>query len=307
MNNVLIIILILTIAFVGCKPIEIGVPLDSVEDTDSVKKSGEISTDEVWSGTVLVDGDVIVAKGNSLTIDRGAKIKFAKNVKIIIDGTLYAEGQPNKTITFTSNETEPKTGDWGGLIFNESGLNSKLEYCIFQFHTQIICRTDSLKMSNCIIAEGSIAGIIFEIASPTFEDNMITKNGTGVICDKSASPNISHNSITANLNDGIECKGSSFAIIAYNAISNNRKNGIYCHAGASPEISFNNLTYNGSWAIIGGGKLKSNFIRGNKEQGMDAVDTRETLSGNQYQGVENVESSRSSPNIGAGVRKEERW
>ena len=59
--------------------------------------------------------------------------------------------------------------------------------------------------------------------------------------------------------------------------------------------------------MFGGGKLKSNFIKGNREQGMDAVDTRETLSGSQHQGVENVESPRSSPVTESGVRKEERW
>jgi hypothetical protein len=90
-------------------------------------------------------------------------------------------------------------------------------------------------------------------------------------------------------------------------ISNNKKNGIYCHAGASPEISFSNFTNNGGWSITGGGKLSNNFIRGNREQGMDAVDTRDSISSSQYQGVENVESPRSSPVTEAGVRKQERW
>lgn len=295
------------IIYIGCKPIEIGEPLDSADLSNAVKKSGEITKDEVWSGMILVESDVTVSKNGSLTIDKGAKVKFAKNSKLIVNGTLYAEGQENKAITFTSSEPTPKPGDWGGFIFNESSLNSKMEFCVLQFHTTIICRSDSLKLNNCIIAEGSVAGIIFEIASPTIEDNIITKNGVGIICDKSASPTISHNAITSSLNDGIECRGSSFAVISYNSISNNRKNGIYCHSGASPEISFNNITFNGSWAVTGGGKLSSNFIRGNREQGMEAVDTRESLSSSQYQGVENVESARSSSIAEAGVRKKERW
>lgn len=300
-------LLISSILLTGCKPIEIGEPLGTVEDAKAIKKSGELSADEIWSGTIIVESDVIVPKGSALTIDRGTKVKFAKNAKMVVDGTLFAEGQPNKSITLTSNEIEPKPGDWGGVIFNESSQNSKVQYCVFQFHTQIICRTDSLGMSDCIIAESGVAGMVFEIASPTFEDNMITKNEVGIVCDKSASPTITHNSITANLADGIECKGSAFPIISYNVINTNRKNGIYCHSGASPEISSNNISYNGSWAVFGGGKLKSNFIKGNREQGMDAIDTRETLSGSQYQGVENVESPRSSPITEAGIRKEERW
>jgi len=303
----ILILIFVTVIYIGCKPIEIGEPLDTVDKSNVIKKSGEITKDEIWSGTILVEGDVIVSKNGSLTIDKGSKVKFTKNTKLVVDGTLYSEGQENKSITFTSNETDPKPGDWGGIIFNESSLNSKMEFCVIQFHSAILCRSDSLKLNNCIIAEGSLAGIIFEITSPTIEDNIITKNNVGIICDKSSSPTISHNAITSNLNDGIECKGSSFPTISYNVISNNRRNGIYCYSGATPTISFNNITFNGSWAVSGGGKLSSNFIKGNREQGIDAVDTRESLSSSQYQGVENVESARSSAVAEAGVRKKERW
>ncbi len=295
------------IIFIGCKPIEIGEPLEIDNQANIIKKAGEINKDEIWSGVILVENDVVVPKNSSLTIDKGSKVRFVRNVKLIVDGTLYAEGEENKSITFTSNETDPKPGNWGGLIFNETSLNSKLEFCVFQFHNAIVCRSDSLKLNNCIITEGSLAGIIFEITSPTIEDNIITKNNVGIICDKSSSPIISHNAITSNLNDGIECKGSSFPTISYNVISNNRRNGIYCYSGATPIISFNNITFNGSWAVSGGGKLSSNFIKGNREQGMDAVDTNESLSSSQYQGVENVESARSSAILEAGVRKKERW
>jgi hypothetical protein len=297
------------IFYTGCKPIEIGEPLDTADtgSSNAAKKSGELTADEFWSKNILVESDVVIPKGISLTIDSGTKVKFSKNSRLIVNGTLYAEGKPNQSITLTSNEIDPKPGDWGGVIFSEDSLNSKLEYCVFQFHTQILCSSDSLRLNKCIIAEGSVAGIVFEIASPVIEDNMITQNATGIICDKSASPNISHNAITSNLIDGIECKGSSFAIISYNVINNNRKNGIYCHAGASPEISFNNFTYNGGWAVAGGGKLSNNFIKGNREQDMNAVDNRDSLSSSQYQGVENIESPRSTPVTEAGTRKEERW
>lgn len=302
-------ICLIAIFYIGCKPIVIGEPLETndIGSSNATKKSGELSTDEVWSKTILVEGDVVIPKGVALTIDSGTKVKFTKNSRLIVNGTLYAEGKPNQSITLTSNQTKPKPGDWDGVIFSEDSLNSRVEYCVFQFHTQIICRSDSLRLNKSIIAEGSVAGIVFEMNSPTIEDNMITQNATGIVCDKSASPTINHNAITSNLVDGIECSGSSFAIISYNVISNNRKNGIYCHSGASPEINFNSIMYNGGWAVTGGGKMSSNFIKGNREQGMDTIDTRDSLSSSQYQGVENNESPRSTPIVEAGVRKEERW
>lgn len=300
---------ILLMMFSGCKPIEIGQPMDTTDSSfaSAVKKSGILTSDEVWSGKILVDGDITIPKGNVVTIESGTIIRFAKGTKMIVDGTLLANGQVNRAITLTSNESNPQPGDWGGIIFSESSQNSRIEYCVLQFHTQIICRSDSLRLNDSIIAEGSSAGIVIEASSPTIEDNMITNNAIGIICDKSSAPNINHNAITSSLADGIECKGSSYPSISFNVISNNRKNGIYCLGASSPEIVSNNITYNGSWAVYGGGKLTSNYIRGNREQGMDAVDTGQTLSGSQYQGVENVDAPRSSPVPDAGVRKKERW
>ncbi len=306
----LVCLYLLSMALCGCKPIEIGQPMDTTESSslfNTVKKSGNLTTDEVWSGKILVEGDVIIPKGNVLTIESGATIKFAKGTKMIVDGTLLANGQVNRAITLTSNESNPQPGDWEGIIFSESSQNSRIEYCVLQFHNQIICRSDSLRLSDSIIAEASSAGIIFEASSPTIEDNMFTNNAIGIICDKSSAPNINHNAITSNLSDGIQCKGSSYPSISFNVISNNRKNGIYCLSASSPEIISNNIIYNGSWAVYGGGKLTSNYIRGNREQGMDAIDTGQTLSGSQYQGVENVDAPRSSPVADAGVRKKERW
>ena len=102
-------------------------------------------------------------------------------------------------------------------------------------------------------------------------------------------------------------KDSSFATISYNVINNNRKNGISCYSVAAPEITSNNIIHNGGWAVYSGGRLTGNFIQGNKERGMNSVDSSDSLSSNQYYGVENVESPRSSRVRDAGVRREERW
>ena len=290
----------------GCQPIKIGEPGGMADSSEPVKKSGEIAGDEVWSGVVIVESDVIVPKGSALTIRSGTKIKFSRGSKLVVNGSLYAEGEANRAITMTSAELEPKPGDWGGIVFSDSSFNSRMEYCFMEFHTQIICHSDSLQLTHSVIAQGSAAGIICDSASPTIEDNMITKNGVGILCEGSASPVISYNAIIANLLDGIECKGSSIPTISYNVITNNRKNGITCNSVASPEISYSNIMYNGGWAVYRGGKLISCFVQGNKERG-NAIDTNTSLSSDQYYGVESVDSPRSSQVEDAGVRKEERW
>ena len=300
-------LLMLAILSLGCQPIEIGQPGAMEDSSTPVTKSGELVGDEVWSGTIIVEGDVTVPKRVALTIDAGTTVRFSSGSKLVVNGSLFAEGQINRAITLASVDPEAETGAWGGIIFGQSSLNSRMEYCVIEFHTQILCRSDSLRLTNSIITEGGLAGIICDSASPTIEDNMIANNGVGIRCEGSASPTISYNAITSNLLDGIECKDSSFPTISYNVISNNRKNGISCYSVASPEVVSNNITYNGGWAVYGGGKLIRDFIQGNNERGMDAIETSESLSGDQYYGIESVESLRSSRVLEAGVRKEERW
>ncbi|MFC1712338.1 right-handed parallel beta-helix repeat-containing protein [Candidatus Poribacteria bacterium] len=298
---------LLTFVHLGCQPIEIGQPGAMSGSSVPVKKSGTLMKDEAWAGLIIVEGDVTVPNGMTLTIDNGTKVRFSKDSKLLINGSLYAEGQPNIAITLTSASPERKPGDWGGIIFSESSLNSRIEFCVIDFHQQIICRTDSLRLTDSIIAESNVAGIICDSASPIIEDNMITKNEVGIRCEGSAAPTISHNSITANFTDGIECKGASFANISYNAITNNRKNGISCYSASSPEITYNNIMHNGGWAVYDGGKMTSNFIQGNKEQGVNTIDNSRSPYSDQFYGVENVESPLSSRIIEAGVRKKERW
>ena len=60
-------------------------------------------------------------------------------------------------------------------------------------------------------------------------------------------------------------------------------------------------------AVEGGGKMISNFVQGNNEQGVNTVDTGRSPYSDQYDGIESVESPLSTYIIEAGVRKKERW
>ena len=76
-------------------------------------RSGKLSGDETWSGTVQMTGDVIVPEGITLTISPGTVIKLADyddtaggkypdRCELIIYGKLKIEGDKKDTITFIS-------------------------------------------------------------------------------------------------------------------------------------------------------------------------------------------------------------
>lgn len=96
--------------------------------------SGVITENTTWGPEkiYLLSGYVYVKSGAVLTIQPGTTIKGEKSSKgtlIIARGSkIIADGKRSKPIVFTSNETNPAPGDWGGVVICgyapvNSGLN----------------------------------------------------------------------------------------------------------------------------------------------------------------------------------------
>jgi hypothetical protein len=84
--------------------------------------SGAITQNTTWtkSKTYLLTGFVYVKSGATLTIEPGTTIKGDKTSKgtlIVTRGAkIVADGKRSQPIVFTSNETNPAPGDWGGVV-----------------------------------------------------------------------------------------------------------------------------------------------------------------------------------------------
>ena len=70
-------------------------------------QAGNIPSDEIWSGTIEVTGNVIVPQTVTLTIEPGTEILFADDTGLYIDGKLTATGTSAEPITFSSSSTTP--------------------------------------------------------------------------------------------------------------------------------------------------------------------------------------------------------
>lgn len=64
--------------------------------------------------TYTINGDLVVLKGDTLTIQAGATIKETGNHAFYIQGTLLSLGTPSKPITITTTLTQ-QPGQWGGF------------------------------------------------------------------------------------------------------------------------------------------------------------------------------------------------
>ena len=101
------------------------------KDKDNNKNNGEtkglsgsitdvktLDASEVY----LLDGPLIVEEGGVLNIPAGTTIKakkgFSSYILVLQGGKINVNGTAANPVTMTSNEANPESGDWGGLIIN---------------------------------------------------------------------------------------------------------------------------------------------------------------------------------------------
>lgn len=96
--------------------------------------STNITTNTTWTknNTYLLQGFIYVKGGATLTIEPGTTIKGDKTTKgalIVTRGSkLVADGTAAEPIVFTSNESSPTYGDWGGIILlGNAGTNATFQ------------------------------------------------------------------------------------------------------------------------------------------------------------------------------------
>jgi TonB family protein len=175
--------------------------------------SGELKGIINWSGTILVKGDVTVARNSQLNIAAGTRVLFAANsdqlkegddktrCELNIRGILVARGQSSKKIVFSSAAESPRMGDWYGIQLLYSEANNILENCQIEYaNTGVTVKNSQGLISNSEFRYNFNAGIVTEIKSnPTIRGCIISENGyAGIVCNLGSAPILSSNLISLN-------------------------------------------------------------------------------------------------------------
>jgi hypothetical protein len=127
-------------------------------------KSGVISGNEVWGALVIVNGDVVVPRGVTLTIAAGTTVKFTYdfdrtgssnpyNSELTVYGTLAIDGTPTEPVYLTSSNPQPEVADWAGIMVYD-GATLTMENCYLEYAQYGIISADQ---SNITITKSHIS------------------------------------------------------------------------------------------------------------------------------------------------------
>jgi RHS repeat-associated protein len=125
-----------------------------------------------------VTGDITVNTGVSLMIPAGTRLEFSQNTRLIVNGSLIVQGSQGNPATFTSSNTTPTMGFWGGLVVGPDASGVVIDYAVI---------------------EGANYGIYFNQADGEVHHSLIQTNNIGIFVSSESNPQITQgNTITAN-------------------------------------------------------------------------------------------------------------
>src|SRR5215203_581045 len=110
---------------IGCRKIEVddnGTNNGGSNTSDDLVLSGKINSDKTLQTgkTYKLRGAVYIVDGAKLTIEPGVTIqgeKSSRGALVVTRGTqVIANGTAEKPVVFTSDQSNPQRGDWGGIV-----------------------------------------------------------------------------------------------------------------------------------------------------------------------------------------------
>ncbi|MFC1999973.1 hypothetical protein ACFLXE_04350 [Chloroflexota bacterium] len=203
---------------------------------EAVVKTGDVTANETWSGTIHVMGDVLVQTDATLTIEAGTLVLVAarsddqqaggmgdldlfnpkdppydgqNRTSFRVSGTLIINGSQEEPVILTSDATNPQNDDWGDVLLKpEPGCKVEITRAIIEFtgsvgidSSEVMVRQSILRnMMGCVVIGGMGPETDPDTAldlTPTLTQNYIYNGGRHMVTVRSGAPTISHNVIMA--------------------------------------------------------------------------------------------------------------
>src|ERR1041385_4053413 len=206
---------------------------------------GDIANGTIWhAGDIQhITGNLHIPTGSTLTIEAGAIVKFNSggDLKLLVDGTLLAQGTAQLPIVFTSTDDDTgrdgilgtaddndtnnngsstaNPGQWESINFSaRSRSPSILDHVDIRFAGEnaagAIVTAGPLTISNSTIRDCSSSGIRITASNPTISQDKFIRNGlsfTGaaISMDLASNPTITSPTLSNNRTNGVLVDGGT--------------------------------------------------------------------------------------------------
>lgn len=262
--------------------------LASVSASPGTEVGGPIISNTTWGlvhSPYIVVASIEVWEGVTLTVEPGVTVKFDSKKKMQVNGSLIARGTETQPIIFTSNQPNPKPGDWGNIEFTKTAV------------------TTTVDANENYISGSVLQYCIVEHAGANAENAIDARSLL-----------IDHCTVWKNNSRGIYSTGDSY--VKNNTISNNSANtgaGIYAEATNNDEVTISSNTISGNsaiddgggvyiWAYEGSAVLTNNIVNDNS-----ALDKGGGIYATAYDGKINIDTNTVSGNNRDGVYTQANW
>lgn len=155
---------------------------------------GTLQGELFWTGTVYLQGDVIVPADARLVIAPGTEVVFLpapseldllqdhpnfSGSELIVRGRLIAEGTTERPITFRHLDPEAPAGSWGAVNI-EGSPEVSFRHCRFRQADSAVHSRDARVTVEESLFEHNLVGIRFNNTEILIEGNLLQTNGTAI-------------------------------------------------------------------------------------------------------------------------------
>ena len=274
-----------------------GVP-DSrmVTVTSGPTTSGSLTSNETWTGTVTLAGDVTVPNGVTLTITPGTQVRAKyltdatfggvdpSRIEIIVAGVLIGNGTVVSHASFDSTRGPGQPGDWYGIRYLDTTTDtlSILQYCDIDHGVKgVTMESAAPDVRYCNIRNGSsdgLSGTSGGIAKAQWDlsgNTIIGNGGNGLILTSQTAVLLNGGTISTNASSGIDLNANSYRVDMLGVTANG-------NGGAGVTLQSGNV----------GVTIKDSFVQNNNGGGINIGQggnevrvVRSTISGNTGAGL----------------------
>lgn len=220
---------------------------------------GRMNQNAVWTAQnspYLLTGDLTVAPGVSLVIDKGVSVGVSKGdqwdadsatdlIDILVQGTLMIQGTGDLPVTMTSVSASPQAGDWNGITFDTvSDLNTSL--------------IKGLRLSCAVDGVNGLAGVP-EIR----ESRFFSCKQSGVQSVAARQPVVVRNVELDTCASGLLINDNPTSVKIYDCNVQRCIYGIVCRGNQTAEIARNVVSFAGVSGLDIGNSGTSSITTGN--------------------------------------------